>query len=77
MSLEKDVATWRNEMVTIEEVMRGSRTNDQVSGYLASVLFPPLALAIDQKKSQKAALDERQAKVDAALLEQHALSCPA
>lgn len=63
-------------MKTIEQVIAGTRHEDQVTGYLAAVLFPPAALAIDQHRTQKAALDERQRKIDAALAEQHALACP-
>lgn len=35
------------------------------------------ALAIDRQKTRKAALDERQSKIDKDLAEQRALGCPA
>lgn len=75
-TLSSDIATWRGEIQTIEQVMRGSRTNDQVAGYLSVVLFPPLALAIDQQRIRKKELDDRQSKIDQALTEQHHLACP-
>jgi len=75
-ALATNIATLRGEMATINQVIAGHRHEDQVVGYLAGVLFPPLALAIDQQKAQKAALDDRQGKVDEALAEQHALACP-
>ncbi len=74
--LAADIATWRSEMTTIEQVIYGHRRSDQVAGYLSAVLFPPLALAIDQQAAQKKALDERQQKVDQALARQKALRCP-
>ncbi|MGD0191005.1 MAG: hypothetical protein ABSD74_09715 [Rhizomicrobium sp.] len=71
------VADLRREMATIEDVITGHRQKDQVEGYLADVLFPPALLAIDQEKTRKAELDERQKKIDDLLIEQHALHCPA
>jgi hypothetical protein len=74
--LSGDIATLRGEMNTIEQVIKGQRHSDQVAGYLSAVLFPPMALAIDQQRAQKSALDERQHKIDAALARQRGLRCP-
>jgi hypothetical protein len=75
-ALRTEVATFRSEIATIREVMAGRRTEDQVGGYLAGLLFPPIVLVADQQTSRKAALDERQAKVDQRLAEEGALRCP-
>ena len=74
--LTADIAALRSEMTTIEQVIAGQRHSDQVAGYLSAVLFPPLALAIDQQKARKGALDERQQKIDTDLAQQRALRCP-
>lgn len=74
--LNGDIATLRGEMNTIEQVITGKRHSDQVAGYLSGVLFPPMALAIDQQRAQKAALDDRQRQIDSALARQRGLRCP-
>lgn len=74
--LTADIATWRSEMASIEQVIYSHRQSDQKTGYLAASLFPPLALTIDQQEAQKKALDEHQQKIDQALARQKVLRCP-
>lgn len=64
-------------MAEIEEVMAGRRPRDQITAYLASVLYPPLLASIDQQRARKKALDARQTAIDAAIVEQRRRSCPA
>jgi hypothetical protein len=40
------------------------------------LLFPPILLVADQQTSRKAALDQRQVKVDERLAEEGASRCP-
>jgi hypothetical protein len=75
-ALAQEIVATRHEMTTIEDVLAGKRQEDQVTGYLFDVLFPPALLVMDQHSAQKKALDERQAKVDADLAEEHRLRCP-
>jgi hypothetical protein len=76
-ALRSRVVTLRGEMKVIEDVIAGRRTSDQVGGYMASVLFPPLALVMlaDPSAARKRELDLRQGQVDEALAEQKALAC--
>lgn len=75
-ALNGQITTLRSEMGTIVDVMNGHRVADQVGGYLAGILFPPLVMMADQQTARKAALDERQVKVDRRLAEESALRCP-
>jgi len=75
-TLRREIIGLRSEMSTIEDVMKGHRTADQVGGYLSVLLFPPLLLVADQQAARKSALDERQAQVDHRLAEERALHCP-
>jgi len=76
-ALRSRVVTLRGEMKVIEDVIAGRRTSDQVGGYMASVLFPPLALVMlaDPSAARKRELDLRQGQVDEALAEQKSLAC--
>jgi len=75
-ALKSEIAVLRDEIRVVEEVIAGDRHEDQAAGYFAAVLFPPAMLLIDQKREQKNALDDRQARIDLKLAEQHALQCP-
>ncbi len=76
-ALRQRVTALRGEMKVIEDVSAGRRTSEQVGGYLASVLFPPLALVMltDPGAARKRELDLRQGEIDEALAEQKALAC--
>lgn len=67
----------RRDMLEIEQVIQGRRGRDQLSAYLAALLYPPLLSTIDQQKTRKRALDKRQAEIDRNMIELKARSCPA
>jgi hypothetical protein len=75
-ALHRQIATLRSEMTVIREAMSGHRAADQVGGYFAGLLFPPVLLVADQQTARKAALDQRQTQVDQRLAEEKALRCP-
>jgi hypothetical protein len=74
--LKTEIADLRDQVKIVEEVIAGSRHEEQVGAYFAAVLFPPAALLIDQQTARKKALDERQKNIDLKLAERHALQCP-
>ncbi len=74
--IAEETDTLRGEMLQIEQVLRGRRKREQVAVYLAAVLYPPLLSSMDRHKAQKRALDERQSKIDARLVERKARRCP-
>lgn len=76
-TLAAEIATRRAEMREIEQVIEGRRTRDQVTAYLAAVLYPPLLGSMDRHKAQRRALDERQRDIDSRLVERQARHCPA
>ena len=54
----------RSDYATLERQITSTRTKEQSGGYIAAVLFAPLALALDQKLEAKKRLDEMQARLD-------------
>lgn len=63
-----EIAAERTEVTTsydtLERQITSSREDEQAAGYLSAVLFPPAALAIPQKKEERAQLDEMQSRLD-------------
>lgn len=74
--LADETATLRAEILEIEQVIQGRRTREQVTAYLAAVLYPPLLTSMGRKKAQMHALDERQREIDNRLVERQARHCP-
>jgi hypothetical protein len=74
-AVDSRIAASQQRTQELEGVIKGNRQSNEVIGYVAAVVVPPLALATESNSKEKKELDGLQAERDRLYLVRRAKSC--
>ncbi len=74
-TVERDMAAIISEVKAVESGIEAKHRSNEVAGYFAGVLFPPLILATDHSTEAKKILEQRQARWDQLLALKRVKNC--
>ncbi len=74
-TVERDMAAIISEVKSVESGIEAKHRSNEVAGYFAGVLFPPLILATDHSTEAKKILEQRQARWDQLLVLKRVKNC--
>lgn len=74
-TVERDMTAIISEVKAVESGIEAKHRSNEVAGYFAAVLFPPLILAADHSTEAKKILEQRQAQWDQLLALKRMKNC--